>query len=135
MPDPSGTATPGRVTQLVELVRPRIGERPLGAHFHNTRGSGLASSWAAVSAGVTRLDSSIGGLGGCPFAPGATGNLATEDLVYFLHGMGLRTGIDLEKLCATSVEFSRRIGRPLSSRAVQAYFSQCERQAASVLLP
>ena len=93
--DTIGTATPGRVTGLVELVRPRIGERPLGAHFHNTRGVGLASAWAAVSAGVTRLDSSVGGLGGCPFAPGASGNIATEDLVYLLRDSGIDVDIDL----------------------------------------
>jgi len=93
--DTIGTATPGRVTALVALVTPRIGGRPLGAHFHNTRGCGLASAWAAVSAGVTRLDSSIGGLGGCPFAPGASGNIATEDLVYLLRDSGIGVDIDL----------------------------------------
>jgi len=93
--DTIGTATPGRVTALVDLVAPRIGQRPLGAHFHNTRGCGLASAWAAVSAGVTRLDSSVGGLGGCPFAPGASGNIATEDLVYLLRDSGIGVDIDL----------------------------------------
>lgn len=93
--DTIGTATPGRVTALVNLVGPRIGQRPLGAHFHNTRGCGLASAWAAVSAGVTRLDSSVGGLGGCPFAPGASGNIATEDLVYLLRDSGIGVDIDL----------------------------------------
>ncbi|MDQ1304621.1 MAG: hydroxymethylglutaryl-CoA lyase [Actinomycetota bacterium] len=93
--DTIGTATPGRVTELVELVAPRIGKRPLGAHFHNTRGCGLASAWAAVSAGVTRLDSSVGGLGGCPFAPGASGNIATEDLVYLLRDSGIGVDIDM----------------------------------------
>ena len=93
--DTIGTATPGRVNELVNLVRPRIGDRPLGAHFHNTRGVGLASAWAAISAGVTRLDSSVGGLGGCPFAPGASGNIATEDLVYLLRDSGIGVDIDL----------------------------------------
>ncbi len=93
--DTIGTATPGRVTALVDQVAPRIGGRPLGAHFHNTRGCGLASAWAAVSAGVTRLDSSVGGLGGCPFAPGASGNIATEDLVYLLRDSGIGVDIDL----------------------------------------
>lgn len=93
--DTIGTATPGRVTALVDLVAPRIGQRPLGAHFHNTRGCGLASAWAAVSAGVTRLDSSVGGLGGCPFAPGASGNIATEDLVYLLRDSGIGVDLDL----------------------------------------
>ena len=93
--DTIGTATPGRVTALVDQVVRRIGGRPLGAHFHNTRGCGLASAWAAVSAGVTRLDSSVGGLGGCPFAPGASGNIATEDLVYLLRDSGIGVDIDL----------------------------------------
>lgn len=93
--DTIGTATPGRVTSLVDAVLPRIGARELGAHFHNTRGSGLASAYAAVAAGVTRLDSSVGGLGGCPFAPGASGNIATEDLTYLLRDSGVETGIDL----------------------------------------
>ncbi len=93
--DTIGTATPGRVTALVDQVVRRIGGRPLGAHFHNTRGCGLASAWAAVSAGVTRLDSSVGGLGGCPFAPGASGNIATEDLVYLLRDSGVGVDIDL----------------------------------------
>ena len=101
--DTIGTATPGRVTELVGVVRPRIGQRPLGAHFHNTRGSGLASAWAAVSAGVTRLDSSVGGLGGCPFAPGASGNIATEDLVYLLRDSGIGVDVDL----AAAIEAAR----------------------------
>lgn len=93
--DTIGTATPGRVSALVDVVRPRIGDRPLGAHFHNTRGAGLASAWAAVTAGVIRLDSSVGGLGGCPFAPGASGNIATEDLVYLLRDSGVAVDVDL----------------------------------------
>ena len=94
--DTIGTATPGRVTELVGLVATRVGDRPLGAHFHNTRGAGLASAWAAVAAGVTRLDSSVGGLGGCPFAPGASGNIATEDLVYLLRDSGVEVDVDLD---------------------------------------
>ena len=101
--DTIGTATPGRVRALVETVRPRIGDRPLGAHFHNTRGAGLASAWAAVGAGVDRLDSSIGGLGGCPFAPGASGNIATEDLVYLLRDSGIGVDVDL----AAAIEAAR----------------------------
>lgn len=93
--DTIGTTTPRRVTALVSQVRPRIGDLPLGAHFHNTRGAGLASAYAAVAAGVTRLDSSVGGLGGCPFAPGASGNIATEDLVYLLRDSGIEVDVDL----------------------------------------
>ncbi len=93
--DTIGTTVPGRVTSLIAQLRPVIGNLPLGGHFHNTRGSGLASAWAAVSAGVTRLDASAGGLGGCPFAPGATGNIATEDLVYLLSDSNIGVDIDL----------------------------------------
>ena len=94
--DTIGTTTPRRVSDLVALVRPRIGDIPLGAHFHNTRGAGLASAYAAVTAGITRLDASVGGLGGCPFAPGASGNIATEDLVYLLRDSGIHVDVDLQ---------------------------------------
>jgi hydroxymethylglutaryl-CoA lyase len=118
--DTIGTATPGRVADLVAQVLPRVGGRPLGAHFHNTRGCGLASAWAAVSAGVTRLDSSVGGLGGCPFAPGASGNIATEDLVYLLQDSGV--GVDVE--LAAAVEAARVaqsvVGHPLPSALLRA---------------
>ena len=93
--DTIGTTTPRRVSDLIARVRPLIGDIPLGAHFHNTRGAGLASAYAAVSAGVTRLDASVGGLGGCPFAPGASGNIATEDLVYLLRDSGIHVDVDL----------------------------------------
>jgi hydroxymethylglutaryl-CoA lyase len=94
--DTIGTATPRRVTTLVELLTPILGTVALGAHFHNTRGAGLASAHAAVAAGVRRLDASVGGLGGCPFAPGASGNIATEDLVYLLRDCGIGVDVDLE---------------------------------------
>lgn len=118
--DTIGTATPGRVTELVALVRPRIGERPLGAHFHNTRGVGLASAWAAVSAGVTRLDSSVGGLGGCPFAPGASGNIATEDLVYLLRDSGVEVDIDLAAAIDAAGVAQRVVGHELPSALLRA---------------
>lgn len=118
--DTIGTATPGRVTELVELVRPRIGERPLGAHFHNTRGVGLASAWAAVSAGVTRLDSSVGGLGGCPFAPGASGNIATEDLVYMLRDSGVGVDIDLGAAIDAARVAEELVGHGLPSALLRA---------------
>jgi len=100
--DTIGTTTPRRVSELVALVRPRIGDIPLGAHFHNTRGAGLASAYAAVVAGITRLDASVGGLGGCPFAPGASGNIATEDLVYLLRDSGIGVDIDLQAAIAAA---------------------------------
>jgi len=100
--DTIGTTTPGRVSSLIAQLRPVIGELPLGGHFHNTRGAGLASAYAAVQAGVTRLDASVGGLGGCPFAPGATGNIATEDLVYLLRDSGVDVDIDLQAAIAAA---------------------------------
>ncbi|MEX0579500.1 MAG: hydroxymethylglutaryl-CoA lyase [Mycobacterium sp.] len=118
--DTIGTATPGRVTELVEMVAPRVGTRPLGAHFHNTRGSGLASAWAAVSAGVTRLDASVGGLGGCPFAPGASGNIATEDLVYLLRDSGVSVDIDLHSAIEAARVARGVIGHELPSALLRA---------------
>ncbi|MCH9702516.1 MAG: hydroxymethylglutaryl-CoA lyase, partial [Actinomycetia bacterium] len=111
--DTIGTATPRRVTDLIALVRPRIGETPLGAHFHNTRGTGLASAYAAVTSGVTRLDASAGGLGGCPFAPGASGNIAVEDLVYLLRDSGVHVDIDLEAAIAAAGVAQRTVGHGL----------------------
>lgn len=118
--DTIGTATPGRVTDLVNLVRPHVGDRPLGAHFHNTRGAGLASAWAAVSAGVTRLDSSVGGLGGCPFAPGASGNIATEDLVYLLRDSGVDVDVDLDAAIEAARVAQSVVGHPLPSSLLRA---------------
>lgn len=98
--DTAGYANPAQVRRLFKAVRAEIGERTGAAHFHNTLGLGLANAVAALEEGVRTLDSSLGGLGGCPWAPGATGNIVTEDLVFMLEAMGLRTGIDLEKLLA-----------------------------------
>ena len=106
--DTIGTTTPGRVSSLIAQLRPVIGELPLGGHFHNTRGTGLASAYAAVSCGVTRLDASVGGLGGCPFAPGATGNIATEDLVYLLRDSDIDVDIDLQA-AITAADVARTV--------------------------
>jgi hydroxymethylglutaryl-CoA lyase len=118
--DTIGTTTPRRVTELVALVRPRIGDLPLGAHFHNTRGAGLASAYAAVQAGVTRLDASIGGLGGCPFAPGASGNIATEDLVYLLRDCGVGVDVDLDAAIAAARVAQDAVGHDLPSALLRA---------------
>jgi hydroxymethylglutaryl-CoA lyase len=97
--DTTGYANPADVKRLIRLVRAEVGEAALsGIHLHNTRGLGLANALAALEMGLTTLDSSLGGIGGCPFAPGASGNIVTEDLVFMLDAMGLRTGIDLEAL-------------------------------------
>jgi hydroxymethylglutaryl-CoA lyase len=99
--DTTGYADPASVRRLIKLVRGAVGEAALtGIHLHNTRGLGLANALAALDCGLTTLDASQGGLGGCPFAPGASGNIVTEDLVFMLEAMGLRTGIDLGKLMA-----------------------------------
>jgi len=100
--DTTGYANPAAVRRLIGLVRAVVGEGALtGIHLHNTRGLGLANALAALDCGLTTLDSSLGGLGGCPFAPGASGNIVTEDLVFMLEAMGLRTGIDIDRLLAT----------------------------------
>lgn len=118
--DTIGTTTPRRVTETIEALRPLIGEIPLGAHFHNTRGAGLASAYAAVSAGVTRLDASVGGLGGCPFAPGASGNIATEDLVYLLRDSGIGVDVELAKAIDAAEVAQRLIGHELPSSLLRA---------------
>ncbi len=98
--DTSGYAQPRQVQRLFRQLQGQFGERAGGAHFHNTRGQGLANVLAALDVGVTTLDASQGGIGGCPYAPGASGNIVTEDLVYLLEAMGLHTGIDIERLLA-----------------------------------
>lgn len=118
--DTIGTTTPRRVSDLVAQVRPRIGDTPLGAHFHNTRGAGLASAYAAVQAGITRLDASVGGLGGCPFAPGASGNIATEDLVYLLRDSGIDCDVDLHGAIAAADVARTVVGHDLPSALLRA---------------
>ena len=113
--DTIGVATPGQVRALVE----RVG-KPVGAHLHNTRNTGFANAYAALEGGATTLDSSIGGLGGCPFAPRATGNVATEDLVYMLEGDGVETGVDLDALIAISEWLEGVLGRPLEGQLYRA---------------
>ena len=118
--DTIGTASPARVLQLIEAVRAEIGGTPLGAHFHDTRGMGLANAWAAVTAGITQLDASIGGLGGCPFAPGASGNIATEELVYLLEDAGISTGLRLEATLDAARLAGQLVGHALPSGLLRA---------------
>jgi len=118
--DTIGTATPGRVSSLVSQLHPVIGGLPLGGHFHNTRGAGLASAYAAVTAGVTRLDASVGGLGGCPYAPSATGNIATEDLVYLLTDSGFEVDVDLPAAIAAAQVAKAAVGHDLPSALLRA---------------
>ena len=100
--DTIGVGNPAHVTRLVTRVREAIAPIPVRVHFHNTRGTGLANVWAAIEAGALTVDASIGGLGGCPFAPGAAGNVATEDVTYMLERAGISTGLDLEQLIETN---------------------------------
>jgi hydroxymethylglutaryl-CoA lyase len=118
--DTIGTATPRRVSSLIVALRPLVGDTPLGAHFHNTRGAGLASAYAAVSAGVSRLDASLGGLGGCPFAPGASGNIATEDLVYLLRDSDIAVDVDLQAAVNAAGLAQQLVGHELSSALLRA---------------
>jgi hydroxymethylglutaryl-CoA lyase len=119
--DTIGVATPGHVVRLVQdLVGAGLMAGQLAGHFHDTYGQALANALAALSCGVATLDSSAGGLGGCPYAESATGNLATEDLVWQLSGLGIETGVDLEALVETSVWMGEQIGKPSVSRVVTA---------------
>ena len=119
--DTIGTGTVGHVHRLVEALGEKgIGVDRLAVHFHDTYGQALANTLAAIADGVTTVDASAGGLGGCPYAKSATGNLATEDLVWALRGAGVETGVDLEALVATSVWMAAQLGRPSPSRVVTA---------------
>jgi hydroxymethylglutaryl-CoA lyase len=111
--DTIGVANPAHVARLVGRVREVIAPIPVRVHFHNTRGTGLANVWAAIEAGATVVDAAIGGLGGCPFAPGAAGNVCSEDVVYMLERAGIATGMDLEKLIATNAWMSEIMGKTL----------------------
>ena len=119
--DTIGVATPGQVVGLLDaLAAAGVGAERVGVHFHDTYGQALANTLAALRSGVSTVDSSAGGLGGCPYAKSATGNLATEDLIWALDGLGIRTGVDLDRLVATSVWLAGLLGRPSSSRVVRA---------------
>jgi hydroxymethylglutaryl-CoA lyase len=118
--DTIGIAHPGQIRQVLEEVRTALPLERTALHVHDTRGTGLANVLMALSLGVTTFDSSAGGLGGCPYAPGAAGNVATEDLVYLLDGLGVRTGVDLAGVVAASRFIERRVGHALVSRVYQA---------------
>ncbi|KUN01331.1 hydroxymethylglutaryl-CoA lyase [Streptomyces yokosukanensis] len=119
--DTIGVATPGHVLELLALLNEKgVPTNMIGVHFHDTYGQALANTYAALEHGVTTVDASAGGLGGCPYAKSATGNLATEDLVWMLHGLGIETGVDLDRLTATSVWMAAHLDRPSPSRTVRA---------------
>ena len=118
--DTIGTATPARIAALIEGVMGRHPAVPVGIHMHNTRGAGLAGAFAAMQIGIVEIDASIGGLGGCPFAPGASGNIATEELVYLCHDMGVDTGTDLDALIIAARLAQDAVGHPLPSGVLRA---------------
>ncbi|MFD5858493.1 hydroxymethylglutaryl-CoA lyase [Streptomyces chartreusis] len=119
--DTIGVATPGHVLELLSLLNEEgVPTNVIGVHFHDTYGQALANTYAALEHGVTTVDASAGGLGGCPYAKSATGNLATEDLVWMLRGLGIDTGVDLDRLVATSAWMAEQLGRPSPSRTVRA---------------
>jgi hydroxymethylglutaryl-CoA lyase len=117
--DTIGSGTPRQTQRILELVSKDIPLEKLALHMHDTRGTALANVLVGLEMGIRTLDASVGGLGGCPYAPGAAGNLATEDLVYMLHGMGIETGIDLERLVAAGKVAESVVGRPLPGKVHQ----------------
>jgi hydroxymethylglutaryl-CoA lyase len=118
--DTIGVAVPTQVTSLIKALHAALPGVPLRAHFHNTRNTGLANAYAAVEAGVRTLDASCGGIGGCPFAPAATGNIPTEDLIYMLQRMGLETGVDLPELIETTKWLQTTLGHTVPGMLVKA---------------
>lgn len=118
--DTIGVATPRDVTERVGAVRQRFPEISIRCHFHNTRNTGFANAWAAIEAGAATLDSSFAGVGGCPFAPRATGNIATEDLVYMLDRAGIETGVDLDAAIAAAQWLEEKLGKTLPGQVMKA---------------
>jgi hydroxymethylglutaryl-CoA lyase len=118
--DTIGVGTPVKAKAMLRAVSAQVPIASLAMHFHDTYGQALANLYAGMEEGVRVIDSAAGGLGGCPFAPGATGNVATEDVVYMLEGMGIETGVDMQKLLAATNEITALIGRPPASRVANA---------------
>jgi hydroxymethylglutaryl-CoA lyase len=129
--DTIGVGTPLKARQMLRAVGAQVPTKNLAMHFHDTYGQALANLYAGMEEGVRVIDAAAGGLGGCPFAPGATGNVATEDVVYMLEGMGIRTDVDMAKLVAATNEMSKLIGRPPVSRVASALNSKKRRVANS----
>jgi len=125
--DTIGVANPAQVERVLEMLLAEIPREQIAMHMHDTRGTALANCLVGLGMGITTFDSSVGGLGGCPYAPGASGNLATEDLVACLHAMGIQTGVDLEKLVAASQLVAASVGRDLPSRYLKAHLGQAAR--------
>jgi hydroxymethylglutaryl-CoA lyase len=122
--DTIGVGTPRKVQDAIEATLTHYPLSAISGHFHDTYGQALANTLMALQMGVTHFDTSVTGLGGCPYAKGATGNVATEDVVYMLHGMGIDTGIDLDKLIDAGMFISQFLQRPSQSRAANALFAR-----------
>jgi hydroxymethylglutaryl-CoA lyase len=118
--DTIGVGVPTQVTELISRLRAALPGMPLRAHFHNTRNTGIANAYAAVTAGIQSLDASIGGIGGCPFAPAATGNIPTEDLLYMLDRMGIETDVSIESLLDASRWLQQQIGHAMPGMVMKA---------------
>jgi hydroxymethylglutaryl-CoA lyase len=125
--DTIGVGTPGKARELLRAVAGSVPIANLAMHFHDTYGQALANLYAGLEEGARVIDAAAGGLGGCPFAPGATGNVATEDVVYMLEGLGVRTGIDMTKLVAITNDISAQLGRPPASRVAAAVSAKARR--------
>lgn len=130
--DTIGAANPLQVKQVLDALKGLVSFERLALHFHDTRGTALANVVAGIESGVTIFDSSLGGLGGCPYAPGASGNLATEDLVYMLHGMGIKTGIDLPALVEAGALAQKLLGKELPGRYLRAELAARAKACAKV---
>ncbi len=129
--DTIGVAHPGQVRRLLTALTAVLSPDRIALHFHDTRGTALANVLAAIDFDIRTFDSSAGGLGGCPYAPGAAGNLATEDLLYLAHGLGFDTGVDLDAVCRASLGIEPILGHPLASRYVQARRATSTRASAT----
>jgi hydroxymethylglutaryl-CoA lyase len=119
--DTIGVATPNQIVEMVPLLTQIAPVEKLALHLHDTRGTALANAYAGIQSGITCFDSAAGGLGGCPYAPGASGNLATEDLLYMLHGLGIETGVDIAKVATASQFLARVLGHALPGRYLAAF--------------
>jgi isopropylmalate/homocitrate/citramalate synthase len=118
--DTIGVGTPAKAQRMIEAVGADVDIRHLAAHFHDTYGQALANLLAVLQMGIATVDASVSGLGGCPYAPGASGNVATEDVVYMLHGLGIETGVDLDRLAETGAFICQALGRAPGSKAAMA---------------
>jgi hydroxymethylglutaryl-CoA lyase len=122
--DTIGVGTPGKTKRMLEAVMARVPVETLAGHYHDTYGQALVNIYASLERGVSVFDSSVAGLGGCPYAKGATGNVATEDVVYMLHGLGIATGVDLDALIDAGTFIANALGRPGNSRVARAMLAK-----------